>query len=174
MENIDNKKFPYDDEIMKYDYKNHRYVLTQEGVFEQLGYNLEVLLDNGSPIDSHTRADRLLQKVSQSVYFYLYEDTMSQAWLEYILATYPPLREWVREMLQAQLEYVLDNNFVNDFSGVNIAKGRTVDVNWLRDRVKVADQVDQLARQFIPGLGYCLKYAGQLPCVPCECYRRGY
>lgn len=168
------KNYPYDDEIMKYDYVNHRYVLTQEGVLEQLGYNLQVLLDNGSPADPSVLAGRVLRKVSQSVYFYLYEGTMNQQWLEYILATYPPLRDWVREMLQAQLEYVIDNNFINDFSGINIAKGRTVDLNWLRDRVKVADQVDQLARQFIPGLGYCLKYAGQLPCVPCECYHRGY
>lgn len=174
MENIDNKKFPFDDEIMQYDYVNHRYMLTQEGVLEQLGYNLEVLLDNGSPTDPSMRADRLLRKVSQSVYFYLYEDTMNQQWLEYILATYPPLREWVREMLQAQLEYVLENNFVNDFSGVNIAKGHTIDINWLRGRVKVADQVEQIANQFVPGIGYCLKYCGQLPNVPCGLYHRGY
>lgn len=174
MENTESKKYPYDDEIMTYDYTNHRYVLTPQGVFEQFGYNLEVILDNGSPTDPRTRADRLLKKVSQSVYLWLYECTMNRDWLEFILATYPPLRDWVREMLQAQLEYVLDNNFVNDFSGVNIAKGNTVDINWLRGRVKVADQVEQIANQFVPGLGYTLTYRGQLPCVPWECYHRGY
>jgi len=40
------KKFPFDDEIMKYDYVNHRYVLTQEGVLARqfipgLGYCLK-------------------------------------------------------------------------------------------------------------------------------------
>ncbi len=171
---MEDKKYPYDDEIMTYDYKTHRYVLTKQGVFTELGEDLDVILDNTLVADVTKKSQRVLDKVSQSVYFYLYQDAMNRDWLEYILATYPPLRDWVKQMLQAQLEYVLENNFVNDFSGVNIAKGHTIDINWLRGRVKVADQVEQIANQFVPGLGYCLKYCGQLPNVPCGLYHRGY
>lgn len=167
-------KYPYDDEVMKYDYVNHRYVLTKKGVLEQLGEDLDVILNTGGDANPSTLAERFLRKVSQGVYFYLYQDSMNSDWLEYILATYPPLREWVKEMLQAQVLYVLQNGFVNDYSGVNIAKGHTVDINWLRGRVKIADEVEQLANRFIPGLGYTLTYCGALPCVPPELYHRGY
>ena len=171
---MEKKKYPFGDEIMKYDYIHHRYVLTKQGVLSELGEDLDIILNTTLVSDVSIMSQRVLDKVSQVVYFYLYQDTMNRDWLEYILATYPPLREWVQEMLQAQLEYVLENNFVNDFSGVNIAKGQTIDVNWLRNRVKIADQVEQLAYQFVPGLGYCLKYCGQLPRVPCHLYHRGY
>lgn len=174
MENNKCKKFPDSDEIMTYDYVNHRYVLTKKGVLEQLGEDLDVILNAQGDANPSTLADRVLRKVSQTVYLYLYQDTMSKDWLEYILATYPPLRDTVREMLQAQLMYVLVNGFVSDYSGVNIAKGHTIDPNYLRGRARIAPEVEDLANQFIPGLGYTLKYCGALPCVPWQCYRKGY
>ena len=42
--------YPYDDEIMKYDYADHRYVLTEDGVQLQLGINLAVTLDRKSVV----------------------------------------------------------------------------------------------------------------------------
>lgn len=168
------KLYPGDDEIMKYDINTHRYVLKESGVMEELGINLQIVLNASGDMNPSTLADRLLRRVSQSVYLYLYRDTMSKEWLEYILATYPPLRERVREMLQAQLLYVLTNGFISDYSGVNIAKGHTIDIEYLRGRVRVAPEVEDIANEFIPGLGYSLKYCGQLPCVPPECYHRGY
>lgn len=167
-------KFPYDDEIMKYDYINHRYVLTKNGVLKQLGENLNVILNATGDANPSTLADRILRRVSQTVYLWLYEDSMGRDWLEYILAKYPPLRERVREMLQAQLLYALENGFVSDWSGVNIAKAQIMDIDKLRGRAKIAPEVEQLANEFVSGLGYSLKYVGQLPCVPCELYHEGY
>lgn len=166
--------YPYDDKVMKYDYKTHRYVLTEKGVLNELGENLQLILDTGGDANPSTLADRFLKKISQTVYLYLYSDSMNEQWLEYILATYPPLRDWVQEMLLAQVLYTLVNNFVSDYSGVNIARGNAMDINALRGRAKIADEVEEIANRFIPGLGYSLKYTGQLGCVPCECYRRGY
>lgn len=171
---MENKAYPFDNGIMKYDFAAHRYILTSEGVLSELGENLEVVLNDSGDANASTLADRVLRKVSQTVYQYIYRDSMDPAWLEFILATYPPLREWVREMLQAQLMYVLENGFVSDYSGVNIAKGQTIDPNWLRGRARIAPEVEDIANRFIPGLGYSLKYCGALPCVPCDRYHTGY
>lgn len=166
--------YPKDDEVMTYDHARHRYVLTAKGVLSELGENLEIVLNASGDANPSTLADRLLRKISQTVYMYLYQDSLSPDWLEYILAKYPLLREWICEMLQAQLLYVLTNGFISDYSGVNIAKGHTVDPNWLRGRARIAPEVEDIANRFIPGLGYSLKYCGLLPIVPRDRYHRGY
>lgn len=166
--------YPFDDEIMKYDYAAHRYVLTSSGVLSQLGENLDVILNTTGDADSGTLAARVLRRVSQTVYMYLYRDTANEEWLEYILATYPPLREWVQEMLQAQLLYMLANGDIGLYSGVNVAKGQAMDVEALRGRARIAPEVEDIAMRTIPQFGYCLKYVGFLPSVPCGLYRRGY
>ena len=167
-------KFPYDDEVMRYDYNMHRYVLTEKGVLSELGENLDVILNTTGDANPSTLAERILKRVSQTVYMYLYRDTANEHWLECILATYPPLRERVKEMLQAQLLYMLMNGDLGLYSGVNVAKGQVMDIAALRDRARIAPEVEDLALQTIPGLGYCLKYVGFLPCVPSELYRVGY
>ena len=167
-------KFPHDDEIMKYDYQSHRYVLTSSGVLSQLGEDLDVILNSTGDANPGTLADRVLRRVSQTVYMYLYRDTANEQWLEYILATYPPLRECVQDMLQAQLLYMLVNGDIGLYSGVNVAKGQAMDVEALRGRARIAPEVEDIAMRIIPQLGYCLKYVGFLPGVPCGLYRRGY
>lgn len=166
--------YPFNDESMFYDYNTHRYYLTEKCALDELGINLALILNGEGDANSSTLPQRLLRKVSDSVYNWIYADSMNHEWLEFIMAFYAPLRDTVKEMLKAQLEYVLTNGFVNDYSGVNISKGQTVDINWLRGRVKIADEVEMIANRFIPGLGYSLKYLGQLPCVPCKAYHAGY
>lgn len=165
---------PFDDGIMTYDYKTHRYVLTEGGVLSELGVNLDMLLNATGDANPSTLASRILKRVSQIVYTYIYRDTANELWLEYILATYAPLRDTVKEMLQAQLLYMLANGDIGLYSGVNVAKGQAMNIDDLRGRARVAPEVEDLALQTIPGLGYCLKYAGFLPCLPCELVRKGY
>ncbi len=174
---IDNqtpKQYPHDDEIMRYDYNAHRYVLTENGVLSELGENLQVILNATGDVNPSTLAARFLKRVSQTVYSWLYRDSMNEAWIEYLLAKYPPLRDAIKEMLQAQLMYMLTNGDIGLYSGVNVAKGQIMDIDALRGRARIAPEVEDISTQIIPELGYCLKYAGVLPCVPrCE-YRRGY
>lgn len=167
-------KFPFDDEIIQYDYKAHRYVLTERGVLSELGENLDVILNSEGDANPSTLAERFLRRVSQVVYMYIYRDSMNEQWLEYILAKYPPLRDKIREMLQAQMLYMLENGDIGLYSGVNIAKGQAMEIESLRGRARVAPEVEDIALQTIPELGYCLKYVGFLPGVPCELYREGY
>lgn len=167
-------KYPFDDETMTYDYITHRYVLTERNVFNELGENLDAILNASGDGNPSALASRILKRVSQTVYLWLYEDSWNSQWLEYVLATLPPLRGIVKEMLQSQLLYMLANGDLGLYSGVNIAKGQAMNINDLRGRARIAPEVEDLAMQTVPELGYCLKYAGMLPCVPREIYRRGY
>lgn len=171
---MENRTYPYDDEIMTYDHNAHRYVLTEKGVESELGENLSLVLNASGDANPSTLAARFLKRVSDRVYRYLYRDTQSEAWIEYVLAKLPPLRNTVKEMLQAQLKYMLENGDLALYSGVNVASGRIMDVNAMRGRVSIAPDVELLADETVPCLGYSLKYVGALPCVPCDVYRRGY
>lgn len=168
------RKYPCDDQIMEYDRNTHRYVLTKNGVLSELGENLDLILNATGDASPSTLAKRFLRRVSQVVYMYLYHDSLNPEWLEYILATYPPLRSSVMEMLQAQTLYMLMNGDLGIMSGVNLAKGQVTDIAALRGRARVAPEVEEIAARFIPGMGYALNYAGELPNVPCELYRQGY
>lgn len=167
-------KFPFDDEIMKYDYTTHRYVLTEKGVLDELGENLDVILNATGDANSSTLAERFLKRVSQTVYTSLYRYSQGEEYLEFLLATYPPLRARVKEMLQAQTLYMLMNGDLGLMSGVNVAKGNAMDIEALRGRARLAPEVEDLANATIPGMGYSLSYVGALPCVPQCMYRRGY
>lgn len=166
--------YPQDDDVMIYDKTVHRYVLTKEGVLTHLGVLLEETLNSTGDANPSTLPDRILRRVSQEVYLYIYQFGMNSAWIEFLLACYLPLRDIVCEMLQEQLLYVLTNGFVSDYAGINIARGNVMEIEKIRGRAHIAPQVEQLADQFIPGLGYTLTYRGQLPCVPCEIYHKGY
>lgn len=164
---MEEKSYPYNDNDMEYDASVHRYVLTADCVLRETGINLAGEMGSEG-------SKRFLARVSRTVYLYLYENAWGEDWLEYVLAVYPPLRDTVREMLIAQTEYTLRNNEVNRYSGVNVAKGTVMDIGALRGRAKIANEVEQLAYQTVPGLGICLKYAGRLPAVPAQNYRNGY
>ena len=166
--------YPHDDQIMQYDYENHRYILTEKGVLLQLGINLDDVFNKTGDANPSTLVERILKRISQSVYLWIYESSMNPDWLEFLLAVYPPMRNKIREMLQAQLLYVLKNNFISDYAGINIAKGHVMDIEQLRGCAKVAAEVEAIANRPIPGVGYSLKYRGALPCVPYDFYHRGY
>ena len=83
---MEEKTYPYDDELMTYDYINHRYVLTKKGVESQLGIKLDTTLNTEGDANPSTLADRILAKVSQTVYSWLYRDSMNSSYIEFILA----------------------------------------------------------------------------------------
>ena len=107
-------KYPYDDSNMRYDYSLHRYVLTKEGVFELLGVNLETQFNQFEPNARQRRAERFLKKVTNTVYDYIYEGSWNSQYIEYLLATCPQCRQYIQEMLIEQVDYVLENNFIQD------------------------------------------------------------
>ena len=166
--------YPYDDSNMRYDYGLHRYVLTKEGVFEILGINLDTQFNQFEPNARQRRVERFLKKVTNTVYDYIYEGSWNSQYLEYVLAKCPELREYIQEMLSEQVEYALENNFIQDFSGVNISKNSAIKKNDLRGSMRVAKRVEDICTQDITDLGIVLKTINPLPSVPRSAYRRDY
>lgn len=162
-------KYPYDDETMTYDKATHKYYLTENGVLQELGINLSLELQNGN---QGKRVERFLRKITAAVYGYIYEDSFNSLRIERDLAKHAPLRTIIKQMLLSQVEYALENNFIQDFSGVNISKGSAMRASDLRGRMRVSSDVELLCRQTIVGLPYTLKTILPLPPVPeCEMWR---
>lgn len=151
--------YPYDDEIMRYDFSKHRYILKKGGVLQELDINLdEYLPDFGG--NKSKRAELCLDEVSQDVYDYLYTDCANVPWREYELAKCPDLRDAIKEMLLRQVRYICTSGALRDFSGVNVAKGTFIDEKILDERA-VSRPVRRLAENL--GLKYIGDFGGTAP-----------
>lgn len=163
-------KFPYDDEYMTYDYRLHRYVLTDKAVFDILGENLNVMLVNAEPVTKNA----FLKKVSNTLYEYILSASQSPDYIEYIMAKDGDLREMIQDMLISQTEYMLTNGAVDSYSGINMAKGHFVDLDKIRNGRQVSMTVEQKANASLHGYGHSLRYACALPRIAPKFYRVGY
>lgn len=160
---------PKDDEYMTYDFRKHRYALTEKAVFDEVGVNLNDIT-GGNVTDKNL----FLKRVSADVYSYLLDGSRSPEYIEYILAVDTDLRSIVYDMLIAQAEYVMLNGAVSMFAGVNLTKGTAVDISRLRDERKIADTVQSEANKILPKYGICLKYTGSLPRLDRSIKYKGY
>lgn len=163
-------KFPYDDEYMIYNYRMHRYVLTDKAVFDILGENLNVILVDAEPVTKNA----FLKKVSNTLYEYILSASQSPDYIEYIMAKDGSLREMIRDMLISQVEYMLANGAVDSYSGINMAKGHYIDLDKIRNGRQVSLTVEQKSNAILPGYGHCLRYACVLPHIAPKFYRVGY
>lgn len=166
---------PFNDTMMIYDFQAHRYVLTETAVYQELGINLDTEFDSFEQDIRQRKKERFLKKVSDTVYGYIYQDSTNSRFLEWILACREDVRSAIQEMLLAQAEYVLEgNNFLQDFSGVNIAKGTAMKKDDLRGEIRIALRVVEMCKEYIGNLDFVLKTIVPLPDVPQQYYRVGY
>lgn len=164
---------PFDDSVMIYDYNEHKYYLTPTGVTEAIGVNLDTAL-NASAVRNPQAVRNFLDRVTESVYEYIYEGCNSPEYIEWLLACNVGLRRHIKRMLLAQVRYALENNFIDDFAGVNIATGAVIDKGVLPSSRRVAPEVRNLCKQNLAGLGHALKTVIMLPCLPPWAYHMGY
>lgn len=157
----------YNDDYMIYDERTHRYELTEKAVFDNLGENLDMILQSGSKT-------AFLKRVSSVVYNYIYAASQSPEYIEYIMAKDDGLRDTIFEMLLRQAEYTLVNGAVDSFSGVNIAKQQAMPLSSVRGEAKISDITSELANRILPRYGHSLRYAGKLPYICAAAYRAGY
>ena len=177
---------PLNDEYMIYDYRKHRYMLTEKAVLELLGENLNDLTDGNVTLKNKllmdASADAFRDRKSGSagmpkcasadVYGYIYEDSRSPDYIERIMALDEDLRPTIQDMLLAQLEYTLYNGKLSLYAGINLAKQSALDISRIRNESKVAETVVQETHRILPGYGICLKYCGRLPSVcPSQRYK---
>lgn len=162
-------KFPYDDEYMKYDYRTHRYVLTEKAVLDELGENLDVILTNSDPVTRNA----FLKKISLSVYNYIKQQSASFEYIEYILAKDGRLRDTIKEMLVSQVEYMLADGAVADYSGMNLAKGQFPDLWKIRGDAKVSDTVvtESHKRMLDYGFSMCCNSLNMPRLARCALYK---
>lgn len=153
--------YPYSNNDMKYDYATHRYTLTPECVLRELGLDLGTEANVAGNANPSAFALQALNKISRQVYNYIYETASDTAEWEKLLAVTPSVRDKLKRMMLAQLEYVSNAGYAPNTSGINRTTGQMMDVNLLRGRVKVADEVEQIANQTVAEWGVCMRYLGQ-------------
>lgn len=101
--------YPYNDDAMIYDFKRHEYVLTERYVLETLGVNLSLTLDTTGDENPSTLGQRVLKRVSDFFYRYIYAHGSNKNFVEYLLAKYPPCRDIIKDCLVDELYYQLRN-----------------------------------------------------------------
>lgn len=165
--------YPYSDEYMAYDFKAHRYVLTEKCVLDELGVNLSIILNTSPDANPSTAITRALGELSAKLYAWIYGHNPSfKMLIEKVLATFAPCREIIYECLKNEVTYSLKNGDFYNYSGINVAKGTVMDIRSLRDRV-VSYFTEQALYQTLPN-GICLLYQGWYSVPPNITYREGY
>ena len=138
--------YPYSDNFMVYDFENHRYVLTEKDVEENLGINL------ASRSKNYKARERLLKQVSREIYAFIHEYTYSgcEPIKDYIIATTKSGREKIKEAMEQQFDYIM----------------RVGEVSKSTDAEKRSFKIDSIAKsileEYIPELGTNLLYTGYL------------
>ena len=141
--------YPLTDEFMVYDYENHRYILTEKDVEENLGISLIARSKN-----EKARA-QLLKQVSRQVYAFIHDYTLSgcEEAKDYIIATTKSGRAKIKEAMEQQLLYFLT---VGDVSKTTDAQKRAF---------KFDETAKAILEEHIPELGTNLLYTGQIRVV---------
>lgn len=172
-ENNETRKYPYDDDDMVYDYNHHRYVLTEKCVFEELGINLSTDLNMTGDSNNTAVINRTLNNASRTLYNWIYANGGNTQWQEYMLATFPPLRNNIKEMLILMLDYNLRESNISAWSGINQTKGTYIERNVLK-RAQVPIEIENIANRLLPCIGVSILYAGYNTCVPYQELHNGY
>lgn len=160
--------YPYDDEDMVYDYKLHKYVITPDGVWNNLNEKIIELLGGDD-----READIFLKEQSNIIYnrcIYRYGMLNTRRLKEYHLAKTADLREVIKEALIDQIRYAIRSgaNLIQDQHGVNIEKGFALDHKYLRGDAVISPEAKDLLSQA------GLLYSGYLRDITDEEYRDGY
>lgn len=97
---------PYDDDYMIYDFKAHRYILTELCVLNELGINLNVRLNLRKSVNAPAAIKQVLNQVSLQVYTYLFRHNDSKT-IQWIAACCDSARDILKEAMKNQLLFYL-------------------------------------------------------------------
>lgn len=153
--------YPFNDGSMTYDFNTHRYTLTKDGVFNELGINLDTRLNVAQVDNPSTAAAVALNMISRHLYNFIYARTANKAYIEMLLAKYAPCREVIKQCLLNEVQYTLKSGDFWNYAGVNLVSGSAVDISALRDSRVVSSDSEALLYQRLPN-GVCLLYQGRL------------
>lgn len=138
-------KYPHTDAYMVYDYKSHRYLLTEQDIEENLGINLAERNDN------EVARRNLLNLCSQHVYNYIHSHNVSNAVQDYIIAKTATGRAIIKEAMEHQLVYIMTAGDLSRVPDVNLR------ALWFDEQAK------QVLLKEIPEIGTTILYTGKFP-----------
>lgn len=155
--------YPYNDELMTYDYTMHGYVLTPRACELELGLNLTTTLDNTGDCNPSTMAERILKMIARHFYAWVYAHGTNKRYVEYLLAKMPECREIIKECLLNEVYYAMKNgdfwNYADNPHGIE----------------KSVSEATKLILTNPLSNGFRLLYQGAyFAIVPCDKYRKDY
>jgi hypothetical protein len=109
----------YNDTYMRYDFDRHRYVLTADYVTERLNIDLLARINATGAIDRAQAVVLLLERASQNVYTWIYENGGDNTAQEYILGTDEQARRMLMDAMGEQVLYILANGDLGLTSGLD-------------------------------------------------------
>lgn len=124
---------PYSDSYMKYSASEHRYVLTEQFVRERMNIDLEALTDTSVCIDISAEKTVILERISNTVYAYIYRMSPFYYAKERQLAQNAAFRLPLRRAMEEQLRYVIFNGDLSLASGVSVAEDSAIDSKRMRE-----------------------------------------
>ena len=119
--------YPYDDEYMRYDFEEHRYILTEKACLDKLNIVLSERLNYGGESNRERIVNIFLDEISDFVYSQIY-DYSSQPYIqEYQIAKIPSARNVIMKAMLKQVDYALVNGFLYQYSGVDLKKNSSIE-----------------------------------------------
>lgn len=106
MQDCFNKKFPYDDEYMRFDEIKRRYILTDKALLHNTGINLKTRLNAKGSANVQATINGFLDRVSALTYRFIYQHN-NPAMLQRLIATAPSARPIIQEAMLSQAVYML-------------------------------------------------------------------
>lgn len=137
--------YPHNDDYMIFDYKSHRYILTEKDVEENLGINLVERNEN------EVARRNLLNLCSQHVYNYIHSHNISTGFQDYIIAKTETGRAIIKEAMEHQLVYIMSAGDLSRVPDVNLR------ALWFDEQAK------QALLKEIPEIGTTILYTGKFP-----------
>jgi len=142
---------PTNDATLQYDFAKHRYVLTKTGAESALNVSLESVVDTSVSLDTANEVTRLLERVSDLVYGFIYNSAFLHFKTERAMALEERYRPFLQEALLEQLRYIILEGDLSLYSGVNAVNGTAMDKKALRG-AEIAPRVRDI---LINGGLYC-------------------
>lgn len=152
-------EYPMTDELMYYDFEEHRYVLTAKDILDKKGENLAVRLNRGRTNNVENLVNDFLDEVSLSVYNLIYASNNKNREQCYMIAKTESGRKFIKKAMEEQCMYMLNNGDLNLFSGVDVRKGQVMD-NF--DARAYSPKAKNILATTLPEVGISLLYSGQI------------
>ena len=140
---------PYSDDLMTYDKRMGRYVLTEKALIMS-GTDLRARLSYNRTIDPTTVINRVLTRVSEMIYNYIHSFNANNKRQDELMATLPSLRNIIYNAMLNQAEYFIMNG--------DLSRSPEADMR----RLAIDNSAKEYLDTVIPEYGVPITYSGRI------------